>query len=90
MFTQLSVAVIRALQKNKRFYYRGTNLLNVSQAAFKMKDNARVLFNVSILCAVVLTATATIYAFDQGMRIQARLNNPFVLTMSAGRRIARR
>ncbi|WP_374020320.1 FtsX-like permease family protein [Paenibacillus thiaminolyticus] len=85
LFTQLSVAVIRALQKNKRFYYRGTNLLNVSQAAFKMRDNARVLFNVSILCAVVLTATATVYAFDQGMRISVRLNNPFVLTMSAGK-----
>lgn len=85
LFTQLSVAVIQALQKNKRFYYRGTHLLNVSQAAYKMKDHARVLFNVSILCSVVLTATATVYAFDQGIRISARLNHPFVFAMSAGK-----
>ncbi|MCY9514765.1 ABC transporter permease [Paenibacillus apiarius] len=83
LFTQLSVAIIRLLQQNKRFYYRRTHLLNVSQAAFKLKDNARVLFNVSILCAVILTATATFYSIDQGMREQTLIENPYVFTLSS-------
>lgn len=81
-YTQFSVGLIRILQKNKRVYYRRTNLLNISQAAFKLKDNARVLFNVSILCAVVLTATASFYAFDQTTRKQQLLEMPqsYVIT----------
>ena len=81
LYTQLSVAIIRLLQNNKSFYYRRTHLLNVSQAAYKMKDNARVLFNVSILCTVILTATATFYAFDQGMKQQTLAGNPYVFTL---------
>lgn len=81
-YTQFSVAIIRILQRNKRVYYRRTNLLNISQAAFKLKDNARVLFNVSILCAVVLTATSSFYAFSQTMKQQQLIDMPqsYVIT----------
>ncbi|WP_268623269.1 ABC transporter permease [Paenibacillus alvei] len=86
-YTQFSVAIIRILQRNKRVYYRRTNLLNISQAAFKLKDNARVLFNVSILCAVVLTATASFYAFDQTMKRQQLNDMPqsYVITWTKDR-----
>lgn len=86
-YTQFSVAIIRILQRNKRVYYRRTNLLNISQAAFKLKDNARVLFNISILCAVVLTATASLYAFDQTMKQQQLNDMPqsYVITWTKDR-----
>jgi putative ABC transport system permease protein len=70
LFTQASVAVFRRLQRSKAFYYRQTNLLTVSQLIFKMKDNARMFFMVSLLSAVVLTAACTMYVFDQSAKSQ--------------------
>lgn len=67
LFTQGSVMLVRFLQKSRRFYYRRTHLLTVSQLAYRLKDNARTLFNVAILSAVVLTATGTFYTLYQGL-----------------------
>ncbi|SCW70241.1 putative ABC transport system permease protein [Paenibacillus tianmuensis] len=63
LFTQASVAIIHRLQRMTGLYYNRTNLIAISQLAFKMKDNARTLFVVSVLSAVILTASGTIYVF---------------------------
>lgn len=60
LFTQCSVAFIRFLQKRKRLYYDRTNMIVVSQLAYKLKDNARILFLNAILGAVILTAASTV------------------------------
>ncbi|WEG11837.1 FtsX-like permease family protein [Pullulanibacillus sp. KACC 23026] len=75
-FTQGSVAVFNLIQKKLSIYYRGTNLVTFSQMIFKMKDNARVLFMVSILSAVVLTASGTFYIFFQGMLFNVKESYP--------------
>ena len=66
LFTQGSVAVLRRLQRRKSVYYRKTNLLAISDLVFKMKDNARILAQVAILSAVVLTASGVIYTLSAG------------------------
>jgi putative ABC transport system permease protein len=66
LFTQGSVAVLRRLQRRKSIYYRKTNLLAISDLVFKMKDNARILAQVAILSAVVLTASGVIYTLTAG------------------------
>lgn len=70
LFTQGSIGAIRFLQRRKSIYYRRTNLLTMSQMAFKLKDNARVMFTVSILSAVMLTASGTVYVFQKVQRDQ--------------------
>lgn len=65
LFTQASVAILRRLQKAKGLYYRSTHLVTIAQLVFKMKDNARTLFMVSILSAVILTASGTFYVMYQ-------------------------
>jgi putative ABC transport system permease protein len=67
LFTQGSVASFKWLQKKVGVYYKGTHLITLSQMTFKMKDNARVLFMVAILSAVVLTASGTLFIFSKGM-----------------------
>lgn len=67
LFTQGSVAILRGLQKRKTIYYQKTHLLSIAQLVFKMKDNARMLFMVTILSAVVLTAAGTLYIFYKGI-----------------------
>ena len=66
LFTQGSVAVLRRLQRHKSVYYKNTNLLTISDLVFKMKDNARILAQVAILSAVVLTASGVIYTLSAG------------------------
>ncbi|NOU91635.1 FtsX-like permease family protein [Paenibacillus sp. LMG 31456] len=66
LFTQCSVAIFHRLQRTLPIYYNRTNLITISQLVFKMKDNARVLFIVAILSAVILSASGTFYVIYQG------------------------
>jgi len=63
LFTQASIIIFRWLQRRKAVYYKQTNLMTISQLVFKMKDNARILFTVSVMSAVILTASGTFYVF---------------------------
>lgn len=65
LFTQASVAILRRLQKAPGYYYRHTNLITIAQLVFKMKDNARTLFMVAILSAIILTASGTFFVLYQ-------------------------
>lgn len=61
LFTQLSIMLLEFIQKRVDIYYNRTNMIVFAQIGHKMKDNARMLFIVSILSAVILTATSAIY-----------------------------
>jgi len=66
LFTQASVAILKRLQKMPHLYYKSTHVVTISQLVFKIKDNARILFVVSVLSAVILSASGTVYMFYQG------------------------
>lgn len=59
LFTQLSVYIINRL-KAKKLYRRGTNLITLSDLAYRMKDNARMFFLVAIISTVAFTAIGTL------------------------------
>jgi ABC-type antimicrobial peptide transport system permease subunit len=80
-FTQLSVLVIRLLKKNRPFFWRGTNLLWVSEMAYKMKDNARMFFMVTIVITMASSAVGIILSLDQKNK-QAFVENPFNFSYS--------
>ncbi|MFD0960361.1 ABC transporter permease [Paenibacillus chungangensis] len=61
LFTQLSILLLRWAGKRKGLYYKRTNMLIFAQLGYKIKDNARILFIVSIMSAVIMTAMGTIY-----------------------------
>lgn len=56
LFSQMSVAAIGWLERIPSIYYRGKNLILLSQLRFRLKDHARVLFLVSVFASVVLTS----------------------------------
>lgn len=70
LFTQASIIVFRWLQRRKAIYYKQTNLMTIAQLVFKMKDNARILFTVSVMSAVILTASGTFYVFFHASKEQ--------------------
>lgn len=79
--TQFSILFIRLLTRRKSFYYHGTNLLNISKAAYRIRDNARMLFSIAILCTVVMSATATVFVYNKGYQNLILSQNPFELTV---------
>ncbi|WP_442604097.1 FtsX-like permease family protein [Paenibacillus sp. KN14-4R] len=81
-FSQGTTAILRRLQASSVFYFRKTNMIIVSNMMFKIKDNARVLFIVSILSAVVMTSSATLYVISQGAKEQFMSHMPQTISYS--------
>lgn len=79
LFSQGSVAVLRLLMRRKRFYYNRTHMLTVSQLVYKMKDNARLLFVISVMSAVVLSASGTVYVFQKLQKEQIVEHAPYAV-----------
>ncbi|HEY8346780.1 MAG TPA: ABC transporter permease [Symbiobacteriaceae bacterium] len=55
-----SIAVLQWLHCRERYFHRPGPFLNITQLIFKMQDNYRVLSDVAILVAVILTAIGTV------------------------------
>lgn len=64
LFLSVSIAVLKLLKKNKRFYYHKKHFITVSGMMFRMKQNAVGLANICILSTcvlVVLSSTVSLY-----------------------------
>jgi len=55
-FTQLCVYVLSALKNSETTFFKKTNLLVISELTYRIKDNARTFFIVTIISAVSFTA----------------------------------
>ncbi len=64
LFNQLSVSVIERLKKKQNIFWKKTNMVVFSDLAFRMKDNARSFFLVSIISTVAFAAIGTLYGFQ--------------------------
>ena len=61
LFMAGSVVICRALQKNKKYYYRTNHFVSVSQMSFRMRKNGAGLASICILSTMVLvTLSSTI------------------------------
>ena len=77
MFTQLSVFVIGALKRNRIYYWRKTNLLTLSDMAYRLKDNARMFFLVSIVSTVAFCAIGTLASLAASIQETVMRMNPY-------------
>jgi len=66
-YSQLSVFTLMKLAALPTFFFRKTNLLWVSDLVYRMKDNARLLFVVTITCTVSFTTMAAFFAIYQSV-----------------------
>ncbi len=67
LFTAGSIAGLKLLKKNKRFYYQTTHFINVSTMIYRMKQNAVGLANICILSTMVLVMLSTTISLYIGM-----------------------
>ena len=64
LFTAVSIFILKALRKNKKFYYQTGHFIGVSGMLYRMKQNAVGLANICILCTMVmvmLSGTLSLY-----------------------------
>lgn len=59
LFTAGSTIILKALKKNKAFYYRPGPFISVSGMLYRMKQHAAGLANITILSTMVLVAVST-------------------------------
>ena len=59
LFTAGSIIVLKALKKNKGFYYRPGPFISISGMLYRMKQHAVGLANISILSVMVIIAVST-------------------------------
>src|SRR5699024_3459404 len=62
-FTQLSVFLIHYLKIRKSVFWNKTNMILLSDLAYRMKDNARTFFMVAIISTVAFSAIGTLIGF---------------------------
>jgi putative ABC transport system permease protein len=83
LFTSGSIVVLKALRKNKRFYYKTSNFISVSGMMYRMKQNAVGLANICILSTAVLVMVSTTVALYVGMEDVIRSRYPRNIVISA-------
>ncbi|WP_136608621.1 FtsX-like permease family protein [Paenibacillus dokdonensis] len=67
-YTQLSVIIVRLLKKNRLFMWRSTNLIRISEMSYKLKDNARMLFMVTVVTAIACMVSSVLLFMSQSNR----------------------
>ncbi len=63
-YTQLSIFVIKIMQKNRFLFWRKTNIITISSLAYRLKDNARMFFMVTIVSTVAFCAVGTLASMN--------------------------
>lgn len=83
LFTAGSIALLKMLRKNKGFYYKTNNFINVSGMIYRMKQNAVGLANICILSTTVLVMVSTTVSMYIGMEDVLRTRYPRDISISA-------
>jgi putative ABC transport system permease protein len=63
-YTQLSVFLTKLLQKNRSLFWKKTNIITFSSLAYRLKDNARMFFMVTIVSTVAFCAVGTLASMN--------------------------
>lgn len=77
-FTQLSVYMIRLMKRSQAFFYRGVNLLWLSEMAYKIKDSARIFFIITVVTAMACGFLSIVLSGDAQNKREFN-NNPFAI-----------
>ena len=68
LFTTVSIAVLKALKRNKNYYYKPQHFTAVSGMLYRMKQNAVGMANICILSTMVLVMVSTTVCMQFGVK----------------------
>lgn len=84
LFNNLIVILLKSLKKNKKLYYKGENLVSISQILYRIKANSNVLATIAIVSAVAITALGFTFSLYMSLEKQTALAAPYSLMYKAG------
>lgn len=67
LFTSVSIAFLKMLKNNKKYYYQTTHFITVSGMLYRMKRNAVGLANICVLSTMVLVTISTTVCLYVGL-----------------------
>lgn len=76
LFTAGSIALLKLLRKNKRYYYRTNHFISVSSMIYRMKQNAVGLANICILSTMVLVMLSSVITLYFGANDRIEVECP--------------
>ena len=85
LFTAGSVFILKALRKNKRYYYKTKHFISVSGLIYRMKQNAAGLANICILSTMVLVMISSTSCLMMGMDDILKESFPYDLSLEVRR-----
>lgn len=81
-FIALSVIVLKALRKNRRYYYKTSHFATVSGLIYRMSRNAAGLASICILSTMVLVTVSTTVSLYKGVDAYADVRWPQDMTLT--------
>lgn len=76
LFSQFSVYFTSKLHSNKGIYYKGINLIVISQIIYKLKDNAKILFITTMLSGITIASAISVYSLQETSLNSMKENEP--------------
>lgn len=83
LFTSVSIAALKALRRNKRYYYKAKHFISVSGMLYRMKRNAVGLANICILCTMVMVMVSGTLSLYLGSEEQVNVYCPSDVVVEA-------
>lgn len=83
LFTAGSIAILKMLRKNKRYYYKLKHFISVSGMIYRMKRNAAGLANICILSTAVIIMLSTTISLYVGVEDVLRTRYPRNIIVNA-------
>ncbi|XWX62631.1 ABC transporter permease [Desulfitobacterium sp. AusDCA] len=83
LFTAGSIALLKLLRQNKKFYYQAKHFTSVSGMIYRMKQNAVGLANICILSTMVLVMLSTTVSLYIGMEDVLKTRYPRSIEVNA-------
>lgn len=82
LFTAGSIAILKLLKKNKKYYYQVGHFTTVSGMIYRMKQNAVGLANICVLSTMVLVMVSTSVCLYVGLEDSINANHPYDFDIS--------
>ncbi|SKC86468.1 FtsX-like permease family protein [Maledivibacter halophilus] len=76
-FSSFVIFMIKLGKRNNNQYYRGTNMIRISQLLYRIKGHSRTLATIAVLSATTLTAMGVTASFYYDFQSEIDSNYPF-------------
>lgn len=83
LFTAGSIAILKKLKKNRKYYYKSKNFISVSGMIYRMKQNAAGLANICILSTCVIVMVSSTISLYTGIEDALRTRFPRNIMLEA-------